>query len=224
MVGGDGSESSPEVNATLDEAAAAMVERFGCGVEIRFRSGEDDGGVWLVAQPGEDGKNSWIAIRAQRRYSREEAEADEDRRTIYDNDDSWRQYLEHCDGQVHIDVYVSEEALRDRSLGHKKYPGDKGPKVFEQEVPDVATAIDLVARVSIAGDKAEIERRRKLVEAYGLTRKKLEEKANERWVKAKQGLPAQDVKELSSAMMDEYYKAEQQLIESFWSEIDGAKP
>ena len=231
IVGGGYRGLTPELDSAVDEAASSMAERFGSAIEIRFNSDRRRGGAWLVTHPGHEGLggNTWIGINADLALTREEAEQDETMRRIYADDaDKWQQYLDSYDGRVHISVRVSEEALRDRSLGHQEYPGDKGPKVFEQEVPDVATAIDLMARVSIAGDKAEIERRRELVEAYKTRHQELQDRTNERWAKEKRGReplpnPLHDTLALRNPLSVEYNKAEAELIERFWSEIDGAK-
>ena len=225
IVGGGYRGLTPELDSAVDEAAASMAQRFGSDVEIRFNSDRRRGGAWLVTHPEDDGLsgNTRVGVSAQLARTREEAEKDQTMRRAYKgHGHEWQQHLDSCDGKVHIDVRVSEEALRDRSLGRPIY-GQRSPKVFEQEVPDVATAIDLVAKVSIASDKAEIERRRKLVEAYRTRHQELQDTTNERWAKAKQGLSKDDSNALRNRLSSEYNKTEQELVESFWSEIDGAK-
>ena len=222
IVGGGGHGLTPELDAAVDEAALSMAERFGTNVEIRFNSDRRRGGAWLVTHPGKNSvwDNTWVGINAQLSRTRAEAEANAGPgHYSWDDDDEWARYLDGCDGQVHITVRVSEEALRDRSLGSYKSPGRS--KVFEREVPDVTTAAALVAQVSIAGDAAEIERRRKLTESYGQERRVLRDRANEHWAKAHQGLSTEDSEKLRNEMLAEYNQADAQLLERFWADIDG---
>jgi hypothetical protein len=222
IVGGGYRGLTPELDSAVDEAAASMAERFGSDVEIRFNSDRRRGGAWLVTHPEDDGlgNNTWVGISAQLARTREEAEKDQTIRRAYKGHDSeWQRYLDSCDGKVHISVYVSEEALRDRSLGRPIY-GQRSAKVFEREVPDVAAAIDLVAKVSIAGDNAEIERRKQLFDDFWKSLQELQDATNERWAKAKQGLSKDDSNALRNRLSAEYNKTEQELVEDLWTEID----
>ncbi|GEM_PF-4415535 len=225
IVGGGYRGLTPDLDWVVAETSALMAQRFDCDVEIRYNSDRRRGGAWLVTHPGDDGFSNWIGISAELSLTQEEAEADPRLARAYRGlSDEWQHYLDSCDGKVHIEVYVSEEALRDRSLARPLY-GQRLPRVFVREVPDVATAVDLVAEVSVAGDNEEIKRRRELQKAYGRELKKLEEKANARWAAAKHGLSkGKASKKLRRQMIDEYHKAKARLTERFWLEIDGAKP
>lgn len=167
IIGGGYQGLTLELDHTVEEAASAMAERFGTDVEVRFNSDRRGGGAWLVTHPGEKGisANTWVGINARQAETRAEAEADERLKAAFDYEEGeWQGYLASCDGQVHIEVLVRGEALRDLSLANEE--GDPGGRrKFWREVPDVASAVELVEKVSIAGDPAELARRRAVRQA-----------------------------------------------------------
>lgn len=224
IVGGGYRGLTPELDQTVEGAGSALAEHFGTDVEVRFNSDRRSGGAWLVTHPGEKGTsaNTWVGINARQARTRAEAEADERLRAAFDYEEGeWQGYLASCDGQVHIEVLVRGEALRDLSLANEE--GDPGGRrKFWREVPDVASAVELVEKVSIAGDPAELARRRAVAEHFGQEQAALRTKAEKRFTKAARPLEYLERANLRQEMLAAYEGSRAELVERFWEEIQGA--
>ena len=223
-VGGGYQGLTPELDSTVEDAGSAMAERFGTNVEVRFNTDRRSGGAWLVTHPGDKSvwANTWVGINARQARTRAEAEADERLERAFGwEEGEWQGYLASCDGQVHIEVLVRGEALRDVSLANET--GSTGSRKFWREVPDVASAMALVDKVSVAGDPTEIARRRTVAESFGREQAALRAKAEKRFTKAAKDLGLDDRADLRQEMLSAYEDSRAELVERFWKEIQGDK-
>ena len=218
VVGGGYHGATAKLDRAADEAASAMALRFG-NVEIRFNSDRRSGGAWLVTHPGDQAlsANTWVGIRTVQALSRTEAETDWRLRKIYGRDETrWAEYLECCDEKVHLSVYVARQALRDPSLV------GNGMGRYEAEVPDVDAAVALIERVSVAGDPAEIARRRELAAELGNElaelKAEIEKRLSPAWRSAQKAGDKAAEKEVRAQARAELERGTARLQERFWAE------
>ena len=213
--------ATKELDDRVQGAASALAERFGSDVEIRFNSDRRSGGAWLVTHPGDNGidANTWIGINASL------APADEDEgglppRAYFSGaaSSAWQAYLAKSDHQVQMGVYIKGEALRDPLSVDADMTGRR---TFNQLVPDLDSALELIEEKSVAGDKAEIERRKSLEAEFGRRKAELVETCTRRWADRTKELPveAPEREQIRKEELAVYEQGRTELVEQYWAEI-----
>jgi hypothetical protein len=198
VVGGGYRGATKELDDSVQDAASALAKRFG-SVEIRFNTDRRSGGAWLVTNPGQNDitANTWIGVNAS--LVPAEADAPPSR-------------------AVKMGVYIKGEALKDPLSVDAD---TSGRRTFRQSVPDLDRAIELIEEKSVAGDWAEIERRRSLEASFGQREAELCKARENRFAKRTKDLPAHapEREQIRKEELAEYEKGHAELVEQFWADV-----
>ena len=219
VVGGGYRGITDDLDSVVEATAEYMTTEFNMPVEIRFNSDRRRGGAWLNF----DGNTSAVGISANQHETKKEAKEGRYYKSFGDNKAGAQEYLASCDGEVHLDVYIVGEFLRDPNEAEETANGSRR---LMTPIGNVGDALTFVREHTIVGDFAEIERRNLIRLESIKKRDALKEKANKDYelaigivVKAGNHTREQAIKEMQPAYAAQYREFEQELFDDYWTQI-----
>jgi hypothetical protein len=218
--GGGYQGATEDLDNIVTEIAEHMTTEFNMPVVIRFNSDRRRGGAWLNLS----GNTSSVGINASLRPTQDEAKEGLYFKVLSDEDA--QRFLKECDGEVHLDIYVNGDFLRNPDMAE---PMLNGSRRLMQPIDNIGDAIAFIREHTIVGDDVEITRRAKVLEESMSKRNMLKQNTETRLRDAASVLVKKKIeKDTTSALasIQPAYRAQfesdqQALYDDYWDQITG---